>query len=291
MQATADVTKKESSWSSWKGQGTDVFTVICSSVCLCFVDVRDGLFSLYVGYIYVTLYVCILKGVCVCVLCMSPFVIWLYLLRIEESNSTVYLRLLSHGHALMTYSFCCMCVCVWKKNTHTHKELRRVTDAGGCNGKKMYTHQSAGNHLFWVHVNMDASVVLWTKARHCCHPPHFAAAQGSWFYMAYALFLCNEAVWASGQALTDCLHGNQGTPILITSALSPRLPWHLAETGPEKSILRLPVFIAWRARRWGQERKWRPFLHVGCGLLSAIFLSLAQQWKCNRMHFLYPCRR
>lgn len=32
MQATADVTKKESSWSSWKGQGTDVFTVIYSSI-------------------------------------------------------------------------------------------------------------------------------------------------------------------------------------------------------------------------------------------------------------------
>lgn len=28
MQATADVTKKESAWSGWKGQGTDVFTVI-----------------------------------------------------------------------------------------------------------------------------------------------------------------------------------------------------------------------------------------------------------------------
>lgn len=43
MQATADVTKKEGSWSGWKGQGTDVFTVIYSPVCLCFVAVRDGL--------------------------------------------------------------------------------------------------------------------------------------------------------------------------------------------------------------------------------------------------------
>lgn len=34
MQATADVTKKESSWSSWRGQGTDAFTVISSSVSL-----------------------------------------------------------------------------------------------------------------------------------------------------------------------------------------------------------------------------------------------------------------
>lgn len=34
MQATADQTKKESSWSSWKGQGTDTFHVICSGFVL-----------------------------------------------------------------------------------------------------------------------------------------------------------------------------------------------------------------------------------------------------------------
>lgn len=46
MQATADVTKKESSWSSWKGQGTDVFTYR-----LCFVAVRAKLVSVHVGKI------------------------------------------------------------------------------------------------------------------------------------------------------------------------------------------------------------------------------------------------
>lgn len=44
MQATADVTKKESSWSSWKGQGTDVFTYQ-----LCFVVVRAKLVPVHVG--------------------------------------------------------------------------------------------------------------------------------------------------------------------------------------------------------------------------------------------------
>lgn len=35
MQAAADASKKESSWSSWKGQGTAVFTGICVCVCVC----------------------------------------------------------------------------------------------------------------------------------------------------------------------------------------------------------------------------------------------------------------
>lgn len=96
---------------------------------------------------------------------------------VGESNSAVYLCLLSHGHALMTEPFCCMCVRPKKKQ----QRGEGVRDAGGCFGKKMYTHQRAGSHLFWVHVNMDASVVLWTKACHCCHPPHFATVQASWF--------------------------------------------------------------------------------------------------------------
>lgn len=57
--------------------------------------------------------------------------------------------------------------------------------------------------------------------------------------------------------LTDCLYGNHGTPILITSALSPPLPWHLAETGPERSVL--SVSIAWLAHRKGPWEKMAPF--------------------------------
>lgn len=72
------------------------------------------------------------------------------------------------------------------------------TLVGVLENKRIHT-SVLGSHLFWVHVNMDASVVLWTKGCHCYHPPHFAAVQGSWFYMAYALFLCNEAVQASRQ--------------------------------------------------------------------------------------------
>jgi len=68
MQAAADVTKKESSWSGWKGQGTDAFTVISSSVCLRCVAVREeGLLSPHVGQILMTPLVCIHERVCVCV--------------------------------------------------------------------------------------------------------------------------------------------------------------------------------------------------------------------------------
>lgn len=48
--------------------------------------------------------------------------------------------------------------------------------------------------LIWVPV-----LCCGTKACHCYHTPHFATVQGSWFYMAYALFLCSEAVRASGR--------------------------------------------------------------------------------------------
>lgn len=34
--------------------------------------------------------------------------------------------------------------------------------------------------------------------------------------------------------MTDHLHGNQGTPILITSAPSPQLPWPFTAKGPEQ---------------------------------------------------------
>lgn len=87
------------------------------------------------------------------------------------------------------------CVCVWKKEKKTKR--RGGWRRSWVLWKIGYTHQRAGSHLFWLHVNMDASVVLWTKACHCYHPPHFATVQGSWFYVAYALFLCNEAVRAS----------------------------------------------------------------------------------------------
>lgn len=42
MQGAADVTKKECSWSSWKGQGTDVFTVICSFIVCAYVVAVEG---------------------------------------------------------------------------------------------------------------------------------------------------------------------------------------------------------------------------------------------------------
>lgn len=101
--------------------------------------------------------------------------------------------------------------------------------------------------------------------------------------MAYALFLCNEAVRVSGgTALADCLHGNQGAPIPITSAQCPLLPWHLAETGTEESILRLSVSVERRAQRGGKERKWRLFLQTGVGvLLSAIISALANNSSVN----------
>lgn len=61
MQATADVTKKECSWSSWKGQGTDVFTVIYSSFfCVC----GSEKLSLHVGLIFMTLVCSINVSVC-----------------------------------------------------------------------------------------------------------------------------------------------------------------------------------------------------------------------------------
>lgn len=37
--------------------------------------------------------------------------------------------------------------------------------------------------------------------------------------------------------MTDRLYGNQGAPILITSAPSPQLPCHLSEGGPKKRML------------------------------------------------------
>lgn len=58
--------------------------------------------------------------------------------------------------------------------------------------------------------------------------------------------------------MTDRLYGNQGAPILITSAPSPQLPWHLSEKGAEKAN---PVFLC----DGGRGRKWRTFLHNGCG--------------------------
>lgn len=85
------------------------------------------------------------------------------------------------------------------------------------------------------------------KACHCYRALHFVAVEGSQGFMAYALFFFSLFLYQGSPsirtALPGCLHGNQGTPILITSVLSPRLPWHLTEIGPEKSFLRLSVSI------------------------------------------------
>lgn len=75
MQAGAEVTKKESSWSGWRGQGTDVFTVL---TCVSAVAVRDGLLFLHAGYLAPhpgVMFTKPLFGVCVCVCieCASIF--------------------------------------------------------------------------------------------------------------------------------------------------------------------------------------------------------------------------
>lgn len=62
------------------------------------------------------------------------------------------------------------------------------------------------------------------------------------FFLFFSFFVYHGSP-SIRTALPDCLHGNQDTPILITSVLSPRLPWHLTEIGPEKRFLRLSVSI------------------------------------------------
>lgn len=130
---------------------------------------------------------------------------------------------------------------------------------------------------FCVHVNVES--IVWDQGvSYCCiSPSRLVALQGSFFplfsiflwRMFQMLFLCNEADGSILTALTDCLHGNQATPILITSVPSPpRLPWHLAGTGLESLILRLSLSVAWGAlslTAWkrDQERKWLPF-HPQC---------------------------
>lgn len=116
---------------------------------------------------------------------------------------------------------------------------------------------------------MGESQSLLSRSPFCSRAGHF--------YVAYAPFLLFFFVEQRGSpsirtALTDCLYGNQGTPILITSAPSLRLPWHLTETGPEMSILRLSVS---RAPTRGRERTWCTFLHTGCGK-SGVLMGFAQ---------------
>lgn len=108
MQATADVTKKESSWSSWKGQGTDVFTVILPISRLCFVAVRDRMLPLHVASIFIKLEVCS-QCVCVCVPAFHLSFNHIYYV-LGNQNKCVYLYLRSHGHALMTDPLGCVCV-------------------------------------------------------------------------------------------------------------------------------------------------------------------------------------
>lgn len=96
---------------------------------------------------------------CVCVLHVHICRLTAFL-KCWGIKRNIYLRLLSHGHALVTDPFYCMCVRPKKKKKKKTKK-REVRDAGWCYGKSLYTHPRAGSHLFCVHVNMDASVVLW----------------------------------------------------------------------------------------------------------------------------------
>lgn len=192
---------------------------------------------------------------------------------------------LFHGHALMTDDFCFMSVHLTKKK----KKNRTKTKGGGrvgwwetplgvlenkCIVTSMLGAICFGCMSIWMLVSR-------TKMCCCNHPPRFATVQGSWFIMADAPFLCNEAVTASEWHWQTVSMATRAHPFRLHQPFLPRPPWHLAETGPEKSILRLSASAAWRARNGGggRERKWRLFLHAVCGFLSVVFLGLAKWWK------------
>ncbi len=184
-----------------------------------------------------------------------------------------------------------VCVCLKKKHTHTHKELRRGTEAGGCNGKKCIHTRVLGTICF-------GCMLIWMPVL-CCGLrrvivvtlPILQPRRGAGFIWRMLCFCVTrqsehpDRHWQTVSMVTRAHPSWLHQPYLLGCHGT------LQRLGLRRASSACLFFIAWRARRRGQERKWRPFLHVGRGLLSAIFLSLAQQWKCSRMHFLYPGRR
>lgn len=91
--------------------------------------------------------------------------------------------------------------------------------------------QHAGSHLSSALVNMNYKVAPGTKAFQC-PTLHFVAMQTSAFLNGEGSVFVSQGSRSIRTAMTDHLYGNQGTPILITSAPSPQLPWPFTVKGP-----------------------------------------------------------
>lgn len=218
MQAAADVTKKECSWSSWKGQGTNCllwFTLHVSVFCgcqrwtvisACRLNIHDTGIS-HLDCMYVSLACVHLSPDRIC--------------KRRRIKKTCLLASFSCGHTLLRDLFCLICVLQGKK------KKRWSGWATSVGGRWMYNMLGAICFecvLRWM-------PMLWTSMCHCWYPPHCGTLQGSWFYAWHVLCFCITRQSVHLMVLADCLRGNQDTPILITSAPAPRPPWHLAETG------------------------------------------------------------